>query len=50
MQFDTDFGVESQSAGVQDCVPGKNIDKCFKNGDEGILKLHEERYFCAIKG
>ena len=23
MQFDTNFGVQSQSAGVQDCVPGK---------------------------
>ena len=46
MQLDTDFGVQSQLAVVQDCVTGKNeIIKCFENGYEGILKVNEEIYF-----
>ena len=42
MQLDTDFGVQSQPAGVQDGVTRKkNIDKrleMLKNGNEGDIK------------
>ena len=39
MQLDTDHGVQSQPAGVQDGVTGKNIKKIsFKIEMKGILK------------
>ena len=48
MQLDTYYGVQSQPAGVQDGVTGKNIKISFKIEMKGILKAHGEDVFSPV--
>ena len=48
MQLDTYYGVQSQPAGVQDGVTGKNIKISFKIDIKGILKAHGEDVFSPV--